>query len=123
MKKILTLIVFFVSSVFSNLFSQQDANGWYWLNGKPTGNNLNWVYITGTGSHYALGNKGTFAKSTDTGIQWSINSQVGLPDASLSYRDLRAGFFFDANTGFAAGSTILNNVQGIVSKTTDGGNT
>lgn len=122
MKKIFSLILLISGFVFSNSYSQQDLNGWYWLNGKPTGNNLNWVYITSSGSHYALGGKGTFAKSTDGGTQWSINSRVGIPDASLSYRDLKTGFFLDDNTGFAAGSTTINNVQGVVSKTTDGGN-
>jgi len=121
MKKTFILIVLLSISVFTNSYSQQDLNGWYWLNAKPTGNNLNWVFITPTGSHYALGNKGTFANSTDGGMQWSINSSVGRFDASLSYRDLRTGFFLDANTGFAAGSLVLNNVQGVVSKTTDGG--
>jgi len=121
MKKTFILIVFLSISVFTNSYSQQDLNGWYWLNGQPGGNNLNWVFLTETGSHYALGNKGTFSKSTDGGSQWSINSRVGLSDASLSFRDLRTGFFFDANTGFAAGSLVLNNVQGVISKTTDGG--
>ena len=74
-----------ISSVFTDSYSQQDVNGWYWLNAKPTGNNLNWVFITQTGSHYALGNKGTFAQSTDGGMQWSINSRVGLFDVSLAY--------------------------------------
>lgn len=123
MKILLIFIVFCVISVFTNAYSQQDINGWYWLNGKPTGNNLNKVFITETGLHYALGAKGTFAKSTDGGMQWSINSQVGLPDASLAYRELRTGYFLNSDTGFAAGSVVLNNVQGIVSKTTDGGAT
>ena len=121
MKKTFILIVLLFSSVFNNSYSQQDINGWYWLNGKPTGNTLNWVFITPTGSHYALGARGTFAASTDGGMQWSINSRVGLCDASLAYRDLRTGYFLDANTGFAAGSLTLNNVQGVISKTTDGG--
>lgn len=123
MKKFLIFIIIFLNSISSELFSQQDANGWYWLNGKPTGNTLNWVYLTSAGSQYALGNRGTFAASTNGGNQWSINSQVGLNDASLSFRDLRAGYFLDENTGYAAGGAINNNVQGVVSKTTNGGNT
>lgn len=123
MKKILFLILLINVAVLTNSYSQQDINGWYWMNAKPTGNNLNWVFITATGSHYAIGAKGTFAKSTDGGMQWSINSQVGRYDASLAYRELRAGFFMDANTGFVAGSLVLNNVEGVVSKTTDGGTT
>lgn len=123
MKKILVLCSFLISFGLTQLYSQQDINGWYWLNGQPTGNNLNWVYITETGSHYAIGAKGLFAKSTNGGMQWTLKSSIGLPDAALSYRDLKTGFFFDANTGFAAGSAIINNVQGVVSKTVDGGAT
>lgn len=121
MRKFFFLIVVLLSSVITDSYSQQDINGWYWINGKPAGNTMNWVFITPSGSHYAIGNKGTFAKSTDGGTQWSINSKVGLCDASLFYRDLRTGFFLDENTGFAAGSLIINTVQGVISKTTDGG--
>lgn len=121
MKKIVILTSLFAISIFSNLYSQQDANGWYWLNGKPTGNNLNWAFITSTGSQFVLGNKGTFASSSDGGSQWAINSQVGLFDAALSHRDLRTGFFLDENTGFAAGGLVVNTVQGVISKTIDGG--
>ncbi|HMS64659.1 MAG TPA: YCF48-related protein [Ignavibacteria bacterium] len=123
MKKILFLTIFIASTFYSNLFSQQNTNGWYWLNGKPNGNNLNWAYITGTGTQFAIGNKGTFAASIDGGSNWSINSQVGLSDFALSYKDLRTGYFLDENTGFAAGGTIVNSIAGVVSKTIDGGNT
>lgn len=68
---------------------------------------LNWVDIPpSTSDFYALGTKGTFAKSTNGGSFWSINSQVGLFDAALSRRDLRAGVFFDANTGIVAGERL-----------------
>ncbi|MBK6506440.1 MAG: hypothetical protein IPG02_12430 [Ignavibacteria bacterium] len=119
---ILPALIFILLIHSGNLFAQQDANGWYWLNGRPTGNTLNWVDIPpSTSDFYALGTKGTFAKSTNGGSFWSINSQVGLFDAALSRRDLRAGVFFDANTGIVAGGALVNLIQGVVSKTTDGG--
>lgn len=104
-------------------FSQQDANGWYWLNAKPTGNTLNWVTITPGQNIYSIGAKGTFAKSTDGGAQWNISSMVGLSDAAMAYRDQRTGFFIDDNTGYSAGSLLINTVQGVISKTVDGGMT
>ncbi len=108
-------------TAFSAASSQQNVNGWYWLNGRPMGTSLNWVTIPSASKIYAIGNKGTFALSSDGGTQWSINGQVGLYDAAFSYRDLRTASFIDANTGYAAGLTLVNTVQGAVFKTTDGG--
>lgn len=121
MKKWFIYTLLIISSFYSNLFSQQNNNGWYWLNGKPTGNNLNWAYISGSGTQYVAGGKGTFATSTDGGSVWSINSRVGISDAASSFRDLRTGFFLDENTGFVAGGSVVNTIQGVISKTTDGG--
>lgn len=120
-KFILFASVIMMTAMWGNSYSQQDVNGWYWLNGRPTGNTLSWVNIPSASNFYAIGNKGTFARSADAGSSWSVNSQVGLFDASSSYRDLRTGFFINANTGFAAGGSLVNTVQGIVAKTIDGG--
>ena len=125
MKILLSLFTLFLAIFFSsvNVFSQQDVNGWYWLNGRPSGNNLNWVNIPSASNFYSLGAKGTFSKSSNNGASWTINSQIGTSDAALAYRDLKTGFFVDANTGIVAGSVLVNLVQGVVSKTTDAGAT
>ncbi len=120
--KLLALLAL-VLTASSHALSQQDVNGWFWLNGRPTGNSLNWVSVQSATKFYAFGNKGTFAMSTDGGSQWTINSQVGLKDAASSYRDLRTASFIDANTGYVAGGSLVNTVQGAVFKTTDGGMT
>ncbi|HMS65869.1 MAG TPA: hypothetical protein PKD83_11530 [Ignavibacteria bacterium] len=119
------IIVFCLFTVFLNQsYGQQDVNGWYWLNGKPTGNWINWVQIIDAANIYAVGNRGTFMKSTDGGDTWALNSQVGSlnndPFGGLSHLSLYTGYFFNANTGIVAGQSLPSDV-GTISKTTDGG--
>lgn len=132
MKKIfiLVLMVLTMGSVYQNSYSQQDVNGWYWLNGQPTGNTLKAVKILSAANIYAVGGRGTFMKSADGGDSWSVNSQVGSPDGSstgnLATRDLNCMWFFDANTGIVGGATqtVLSGVaSGLINRTTDGGTT
>lgn len=124
MKRKFFLAIFLLCLVFTNSYSQQDVNGWYWLNGKPAGVQLNWVQIVDAANIYAVGDRGMFMKSTDGGDSWVLNSQVGSPDNSstgnLATRSLNTGWFFNANTGFVAGQS-LTSTAGMMSKTTNGG--
>ncbi len=117
--------IFLMSILFQNSYAQQDVNGWYWLNGQPTGNTLKYVKVFDAANMYAVGSRGTFMKTSDGGDSWSINSQVGSPDNSstgnLATRDLNTGWFFNANTGYAAGQS-LSSYLGVISRTTNGGN-
>ena len=126
MKAKLFPVIFFMCLIFTNSYSQQDVNGWYWLNGKPTGNSLYWVQVMDAATMYAVGERGTFMKTTDGGDTWSVNSSVGSPDNSstgnLQTRNLNTGWFFDANTGIVAGQS-LTSTPGYISRTTNGGNT
>ena len=123
--KLLLAILFFITS-FVNSNAQQDVNGWYWLNGKPTGSTLNWVKVIDASTIYAVGARGTFMKSTDGGDTWSINSQVGSvypgPDGHRQTLPLNTGWFFNASTGIVAGQSVSSSI-GTISRTTDGGNT
>lgn len=118
--------ILFVFIVLSNSHAQQDVNGWYHLNGKPTGAQLNWVQVVDAANIYAVGDRGTFMKSADGGDSWILNTQVGSPDNSstggLATRTLNTGWFFDANTGIVAGQS-LTTTPGYISRTTDGGTT
>ncbi|HMS66050.1 MAG TPA: YCF48-related protein [Ignavibacteria bacterium] len=126
MKSKLLLLFLFVCICFTDIYSQQDVNGWYWLNGKPTGNTINWVKVIDASTFYAVGFGGTFMKSTDGGDTWALNSQVGTPSYPdndyLGTLPLYAGWFFDANTGIVAGQSSTG-TAGKISRTTDGGNT
>ena len=105
--------------------AQQNTNGWFWVNGQAQANNLNWVRIIDPTHYYAVGENGTFMKSSDGGDTWKINSQAGVPDnsfgAGASYR-LNTAWFFDANTGIVAGQSAYNeNIK--IRRTTNGGET
>lgn len=81
--KISTLI-FLICFHFQNSYSQQNINGWYWMNGQPQSMQLNWLKILNSTTFYAVGNNGNFMKSTDGGDYWLINSQAGPIDNSTT---------------------------------------
>ena len=112
MKFKLFLFSLLMMSVFiSNSYSQQNSNGWYWLNGKPSGNTLNWVKVVDAANIYAVGERGTFMKSVDGGDTWAVNTQVGELDTDqwgcLSHLNLYTGWFMDANTGISLISDVV----------------
>jgi photosystem II stability/assembly factor-like uncharacterized protein len=81
--KILTkffTIFFLISILFQNSYSQQNMNGWFWINGQPQSNTLNWVKIIDATHYYSVGEEGTFMKSSDGGDSWLINSQAEVLD-------------------------------------------
>ncbi len=126
--KLLHTVLFFVllSTVIANsLFSQQDANGWYWLNGQPQGNDIKWLKMLDASNVFAVTARGQFMKSTDGGDTWSITQAGALNNTSsagLSRSSLQTGWFFDANTGIVAGSPEFgSSIRSLVNKTTDGG--
>ena len=111
--------------LFRNSYSQQNINGWYWLNSQPQSNDLNWVKIIDANHIYAVGNNGTFMRSTDGGDTWLINSQAGVDEPSFGSGGtlrLNTAWFFDANTGIVAGLSVSGD-GGKIRRTTDGGMT
>lgn len=105
--------------------AQQDAFGWYWLNGQPQGNDIYWTKVIDASNMVAVTSRGAFMKSTDGGDSWSI-TQAGAYNSSstggLARGSLRTGWFFNSNTGIVAGSPEISNTwRTIVNKTTDGG--
>jgi photosystem II stability/assembly factor-like uncharacterized protein len=105
-------------------FSQQDVNGWYWLNGQPQGHVINWSKVLDASNIFAVAGRGLFLKSTDGGDSWTI-TQAGAYDSTFgnSRRDLYTGWFFDANTGLVGGASQLpiSGQRTVVNKTTNGG--
>ena len=119
----ITFIFALIASV-SNTYSQQDINGWYWLNGQPQGHVINWSKVLDASNIFAVTGRGLFLKSTDGGDSWII-TQAGAYDSTggLNRRDLYTGWFIDANTGFVGGASQLpaTGQRTVISKTTDGG--
>jgi photosystem II stability/assembly factor-like uncharacterized protein len=117
--------LFLLSGVFQNSYSQQNMNGWYWVNGQPQSNDIRWSKILDATHYYAVGDNGTFMKSSDGGDNWLINTQSGVTDPSFgSGGTLRlfSAWFFDINTGYVTGQSVYNE-QAYIRKTTDGGDT
>ncbi|MEZ4824246.1 MAG: YCF48-related protein [Ignavibacteria bacterium] len=116
-------LLFLVLSTFQNSFSQQNTNGWYWINSKPQANSLYWTQIVDASNYFAVGEEGTFMKSSDGGDTWLINTGAGIIDPLFgsggTFR-LYTGWFFDANTGLVAGQSASGD-GGFVRRTTDGG--
>lgn len=119
------IILFLLCLMSRNSYSQQNMNGWYWLNSQPQSNDLNWVKIIDATHIYAVGNNGTFMRSTDAGDTWLINSQAGINETSFGSGGtmrLNTAWFFDANTGIVAGLSASGD-GGKIRRTTDGGMT
>lgn len=119
-------VILLMTAVFSNSYSQQDVNGWYWLQ-KPQGQTINWMKVFDATNIFAVTSRGIFMKSSDGGDSWSL-SQAGALDLSstggLARRDLLTGWFFDASTGIVAGAAQTGTPsKTVVQKTTDGGTT
>ncbi len=125
MKKLLkiSILFFLICLIHRNSNSQQNTNGWYWVNSQPQANDINWIKIIDNSTYYAVGENGTFMKSTDGGDSWIINTKAGIPDNSFNSGGtlrLNTGWFFDANSGLVAGQSVSGD-GGYVRRTTDGG--
>ncbi len=115
------IFIFFIQ----NSYSQQNTNGWYWINSQPQSNNLNWVKIIDANHIYAVGENGTFMKSSDGGDSWRINTQAGITEelfGSGGSNRLYSAWFFDANTGIVVGQSNFDD-GGKIKRTTDAGET
>ncbi len=118
-------VLILISIIFQNSYSQQNVNGWYWINSQPQSNNINWIRILDATHIYAVGNSGTFMKSSDGGDSWIINTQAGITETlfgSLGTNNVNTAWFFDVNTGIVAGQSSSGD-GGKIKRTTDGGNT
>ncbi|HMQ69436.1 MAG TPA: YCF48-related protein, partial [Ignavibacteria bacterium] len=121
------VIFLLVLSVFilDKSYAQQNVNGWYWMNGKPQTATLKWIKIIDATHFYAVGEYGVFMKSSDGGDSWLINSQAGVTEnlfESGGSNRINSAWFFDANTGFLATQSNIDD-GGKIRKTTDGGDT
>ncbi|UCE05148.1 MAG: T9SS type A sorting domain-containing protein [bacterium] len=99
-------ISFFIASV---AISQEY---WYWQNPIPQGNKLNDIWIFDTQLMFAVGDIGTFIKTTDSGKNWEVKHHIGDIASNLY-----AVFFLTETIGWAGGE------EGKILKTTDGGDT
>lgn len=114
MKK--TIFVLFVLFMLSESSDAQLYNDWKWLHQSPQGNDLKWVKMWDANTFYAIGNKGTFLKTTDRGAIWTFHNTAGrMSGVPLQRANLLNAWFFDQNTGIVTGT------YGSIFRTTNGG--
>ncbi|MCE1166414.1 MAG: YCF48-related protein, partial [Bacteroidetes bacterium] len=126
----------------SNSFGQ---GGWSWYNPLPQGNNLRSVMFIDSNTGFCFGDHGTFLRTTNGGINWSvhqitkfqissmdfINDQTGYINASawiLKTTDSGLNWFSETSTVHAVFNCMkfLNEMTGFATgayiyKTTNGG--
>jgi photosystem II stability/assembly factor-like uncharacterized protein len=83
-------------------------SGWFWQNPLPQGNGLLGTAVVDADTVYVVGIAGTVLRSTDGGVNWSIQ-------ATNNRQQLRAISCTDASTCTAVG------VRGTILRTTNGG--
>src|SRR4030043_104506 len=109
MKNIIFLSVLYLTLLTFGLNKTFAQSGWSWQNPLPQGNELRDVRVI-DGNIFAVGEVGTFIKSTDDGVTWTVKHHSGgISDILYSL------FYIDVNTGWAVGA------NGKILKTTDGG--
>lgn len=81
---------------------------WFWQNPLPQGNGLRGLFAVDENLLYAVGDFGTFLKTTDGGSTWSLQ-----PTGTAIH--LRGVWFADASSGVAVGDS------GTILRTTNGG--
>lgn len=96
----------------------QESLKWKWLHPTPQGNVLRWCKLWDANTWYAVGNEGTFIKTTDGGAHWNISYEAGnLLSPGNRLAAIHDAHFFDRNAG------VLIGFWGTISRTTDGGQT
>ena len=143
-KKLLSLLLSFLILGFMSSFAQEDedaeeqsyrnpsftqgapqsifedgqpiyGSNWEWLHQTPQGNTLRWVKMWDASNWYAVGDGGTFIKTTDGGASWIVSIWINGGGTTNSNYDLYDAHFFDMNTGVAVGQ------NGKIVRTTDAG--
>ncbi|MCX7611947.1 MAG: YCF48-related protein, partial [Ignavibacterium sp.] len=100
-----TFLLIVITSVFliREVYSQ-----WFWQNPLPQSNPLYSVKFIDANTGWAVGELGTIIKTTDGGINWTVQS-------SDTIGALNSVCFVNANIGWVAGA------NGTILKTTNGG--
>ncbi len=117
MKKLFSALIGLTMVFYSLNISAQINQDWKWMHPFPQGNTLRWVDMLTTTTWYAAGYAGTFMKTTNAGVNWSIYTNAGgwQPSYAGQGRILYSGWFFNANTGLVCGSS------GWIARTTNAG--
>jgi len=111
--KIYKLKIILFSFVLTNCCSILNAqSSWFWQNPKPQGNTLFNVQFVNSTTAYAIGDAGTFMKTTNAGINWIVTHYAGGTS-----KILKSLFFIDIDNGWAGGydGKLLHTTNGGIS--------
>ncbi|MBN8585511.1 MAG: T9SS type A sorting domain-containing protein [Ignavibacteria bacterium] len=106
--------VFVILFLFNCLTYSQVNSPWKWVHPTPQGNTLRYVKTFNATTYYAIGYAGTFLKTTNSGTNWFITTNVfGTQENGQLFA--YCGWFFDQNIGLAGGES------GKLARTTNAG--
>jgi len=113
-KTYLVLLIVFITLIFTQQTFAQ--SGWLFQNPYPTGNGLNGIFFANSLTGYAIGDNGTFIKTTDGGTSWVVinTGHNGVYDFFSCIH------FTSPNTGYISGGGGGMGT-GLILKTTNGG--
>ncbi len=98
----------------------QTGSDWKWQHPSPQGNTIRYIKMWDANNWYAVGNVGTFMKTTNAGLNWTFNhNAMGYYIASGQRNSVYDAHFFNINTGVVVGSASTGN--GPIVRTTNGG--
>jgi len=112
------LFFLFILSILSiqNIFYSQINQQWKWVHPMPQGNTLNWVKAFSSTEWIAIGNNGTFMRTTNSGTSWDVYTNAGgISAITKQGKHLKSGWFFNSSTGLICGASRW------IARTTNGG--
>ena len=117
MKKFSSVLIVLLLMVAIMKLDAQVNQDWKWVHPAPQGNQMRWIKMIDSVNWYACGNSGTFMKTSNAGVNWTIYTNAGgwLPSYYGEGRNLMNGWFFNLNTGLVCGYT------GWIARTTNAG--
>jgi len=115
-KQIFYAVLLFTIVLYQNILNSQINQQWKWIHPMPQGNTLNWVKAFSPADWMAIGNNGTFIKTSNAGISWDVYTNAGGSiQSERQGKSLRSAWFFNSLTGFVCGNYAW------LAKTTNGG--
>ena len=96
--KNLSLLFILILILFSISLTEQN---WFWQNPLPQGNDLKDVWVLDQNTIFAVGDRGTLLRSTNTGIDWDVTLKL----AGI-YEDIIDIHFIDDQKGWLLATNI-----------------
>lgn len=109
------MLFLFFAILITRLINAQDNQDWKFLHPLPQSNNLRKIKMIDANTWFAVGQNGTFMRSTNAGVNWYFHHFAGKINATLATTYAYDLWFFNSNTGVVVGD------QGYIGRTTNGG--